>query len=89
MTCILIRDFVLPCGAVVPKDSRIMVSCVGLHTDERYWDKPNEFRPERFTKENKGNIVPGAYLPFGIGPRNCIGKAMSCWPIAKKNINNP
>ena len=36
-----------------------MVSCVGLHNDERYWDEPDKFKPERFARENRGSIVPG------------------------------
>jgi len=34
---------------------------------------PLKFDPERFSDENKQNILPGSYLPFGVGPRNCIG----------------
>ncbi len=53
--------------------SRINIIPPKLHNNPKYWDDPKEFRPERFSKENKGSIVPGTYLPFGIGPRNCIG----------------
>lgn len=44
----------------------------GLHYDPKYFPEPNEFRPERFSDANKGSIVAGTYMPFGIGPRNCI-----------------
>lgn len=44
-----------------------------LHHDPQYFPNPSKFDPERFSEENKANIVPGTYLPFGIGPRNCIG----------------
>lgn len=44
-----------------------------LHHDPEYFPNPKKFDPERFSDENKGNINPNTYLPFGIGPRNCIG----------------
>lgn len=43
-----------------------------LH-DPEYYPNPEEFDPERFNDSNKGNINPMTYLPFGVGPRNCIG----------------
>jgi len=44
-----------------------------FHHDPKYFPEPNKFDPERFSEENRGNIDPDTYLPFGIGPRNCIG----------------
>lgn len=52
----------------------IWISVYGLHHDPKYYPEPEKFDPERFSDENKHNIVPGTYLPFGLGPRNCIGK---------------
>lgn len=49
-------------------------SISAIHMDEKYFPNPNKFDPERFSDENKANIQTGAYLPFGVGPRNCIGK---------------
>lgn len=46
-----------------------------IHLDEKYFPDPHKFDPERFNENNKHNIKPGTYLPFGMGPRNCIGKA--------------
>lgn len=43
-----------------------------LHHDEKYFPNPDVFDPERFSDENKDNILPGTYIPFGLGPRNCI-----------------
>jgi cytochrome P450 family 9 len=45
-----------------------------IHHDAKYYPDPEKFDPERFSDENKHNIVPYSYLPFGIGPRNCIGE---------------
>lgn len=44
-----------------------------LHYDENYFPDPEKFIPHRFSDENKGNIKPFTYMPFGVGPRNCIG----------------
>lgn len=44
-----------------------------LHRLAEFWPEPETFNPERFSAENKANIVPYTYLPFGAGPRNCIG----------------
>lgn len=45
----------------------------GIHRDPMYYKNPNKFDPERFSDENQRNIRPATYLPFGAGPRNCIG----------------
>lgn len=42
--------------------------------DPNYFPDPEKFDPDRFSPENKGNIVSGTYLPFGQGPRVCLGK---------------
>ncbi|XP_076646547.1 LOW QUALITY PROTEIN: cytochrome P450 9e2-like [Halictus rubicundus] len=43
---------------------------IGLHHDPKYYKDPENFRPERFLN---GEVPPNAYLPFGLGPRICIG----------------
>ncbi|KAF2894715.1 hypothetical protein ILUMI_11460 [Ignelater luminosus] len=44
-----------------------------LHRDPKYYPNPEKFDPERFNNENKSSISPFTYLPFGVGPRGCIG----------------
>ncbi|XP_026324726.1 probable cytochrome P450 9f2 isoform X2 [Hyposmocoma kahamanoa] len=45
-----------------------------IHMDEKYWPEPEKFDPERFSDENKHKIKPFTFMPFGMGPRNCIGE---------------
>ncbi|XP_040891278.1 cytochrome P450 3A30-like [Toxotes jaculatrix] len=60
-------------GLVIPKDMVVMVPTWPLHRDPDLWPEPEAFKPERFSKQNKENIDPYTYMPFGAGPRNCIG----------------
>ncbi|XP_072400675.1 cytochrome P450 9e2-like [Diabrotica undecimpunctata] len=52
-----------------------------IHRDPKYYPDPERFDPERFSDENKANINPYAYLPFGTGPRNCIGSRFALLEI--------
>lgn len=55
----------------------ILVMPWTLHRHELYWEKPRAFLPERFLPENRGKIGRFQYLPFGAGPRTCIGATFS------------
>jgi cytochrome P450 len=61
-------------GYVIPKDTRVMYSIYVTHRMPEYWDAPDEFRPQRFAQDAP-KPAPYTYLPFGGGPRNCIGAA--------------
>ncbi|XP_075148979.1 putative cytochrome P450 9f2 [Haematobia irritans] len=55
------------------KGDGVWLPVPALHRDPQYFDQPLKFDPERFSEENKDTINPFAYIPFGVGPRNCIG----------------
>lgn len=51
----------------------VWFSAYAVHRDPKYYPDPEKFDPERFSVENRKSIESGAYLPFGHGPRSCIG----------------
>ncbi|PBC28693.1 Cytochrome P450 [Apis cerana cerana] len=58
---------------IVHPDNIVWFPVYGLHHDPKYFPDPEKFDPERFNDANKRNIVPYTYMPFGLGPRKCIG----------------
>ena len=61
-------------GHTIPQGTWLMLNIGGLHVKEEYWNEPHVFNPDRWETDT---IVPGSYLPFGDGPRNCIGQKMA------------
>ncbi|OXA44601.1 Cytochrome P450 3A13 [Folsomia candida] len=58
---------------IIRKGTVIAVPADAFHKDEQYFPNPFKFDPTRFNQENKAKRNPYAYMPFGIGPRSCIG----------------
>lgn len=63
-------------GVKLPRGQLIQVHCYAMHRDPDFFPEPDRFDPDRFLPPNKERIIPYTYLPFGAGPRNCIGEAV-------------
>ena len=61
-------------GYPIKKGQTITISHIAAGRNEKYFDKPLAFRPERWTRENERKLPRGAYTPFAAGPRVCLGK---------------
>ena len=57
-----------------PKGAILAVSPLATGRNEKYFDNPLEYRPERWTREFERQLPKGAYIPFAAGPRVCLGK---------------
>lgn len=76
---VCVKDYNIPgSNVVIEKGTSIIISPFALHHDEKFYPEPEKFDPTRFSSENKArkSIIDMPYLPFGEGPRNCIGQRM-------------
>jgi cytochrome P450 len=65
------------CGYRIPAGANVVISPWATHRHPEFWDDPEIFEPERFTPEREAERHRWAYLPFGGGPRACIGAHFS------------
>ena len=61
----------------IPAGTRVVYSIYLTQRDERYWPAPHVFDPDRFAPEKAGQRPAYTFVPFGAGPRNCLGAAFA------------
>jgi len=61
----------------IPAGAQVTIAPWLSHRHQALWDRPDNFEPDRFTAENSKTRHRYAYIPFGGGPRICIGKAFA------------
>jgi cytochrome P450 family 6 len=61
----------------LPAGTGVYISVFALHYDPTYFPEPEKFDPDRFTEENKRSRPKYSYIPFGEGPRMCLGNIKS------------
>ncbi|CAN2391852.1 Cytochrome P450 [Pristimantis euphronides] len=64
-------------GCKIPAGAVLEIPIICMQNDPQYWPQPETFRPERFTAEEKQRRHPFLYLPFGAGPRSCMGMRLA------------
>lgn len=71
---VCVKNYKIPdTDKVIESGTVLTVPIYPLQRDPEYFPKPELFDPERFNEENKSLTKPYTYLPFGVGPHNCIG----------------
>lgn len=58
---------------IIEPGTKVVIPVYSLHYDEKYFPNPEKFDPERFSENNIDFIQKFTYLPFGSGPRMCLG----------------
>ena len=65
-------------GYSIPKGTNIWIAVYGIHHSSKIYENPEEFKPERWLDESKEKKIPiNAWLPFGSGPRQCLGNTFT------------
>ncbi|KAL1517667.1 hypothetical protein ABEB36_001402 [Hypothenemus hampei] len=62
---------------IIPEGTTVLYSIYAVHQDKKYWEDPENFRPERFLDENDNLISQEHILTFGLGKRKCLGDVLA------------
>lgn len=76
------KDYKIPnTNLTIPKGTPLLIPALGLQRDPEIYQNPLEFKPERFSSKSTGSDADGLYyMPFGDGPRVCIGEKLIIIP---------
>lgn len=69
------------CGRPIRKGTQVLISPWLVHRHRALWSDPDAFRPQRFLPAQADTLPRGAFLPFGLGPRICIGQGFAIQEI--------
>ncbi|XP_002733458.2 cytochrome P450 2J6-like [Saccoglossus kowalevskii] len=61
-------------GFHIPSGTMVITNFWSVHMNDKYWDNPLKFNPERMLGENGRIVTKKAFMPFGAGPRSCLGR---------------
>ncbi|XP_055589825.1 probable cytochrome P450 9f2 [Uranotaenia lowii] len=79
------KDYVYDDGQgtrfLIEKGRTLWIPAIAIQNDPKHYPNPEKFDPERFSEANRANINASAYLPFGVGPRNCIGSRLALMEV--------
>src|SRR5262249_33757389 len=64
-------------GKTIPAGANVAIPVFAVHRHRRLWDDPDRFDPERFLPGRREKIARTQFMPFGFGPRTCIGAAFA------------
>ena len=64
-------------GITINSGQLVHISIYSIHHNEEFFPNPEIFDPDRFMPDNKDNIMPYTYLPFAVGPRNCVATRLA------------
>ena len=76
ITPVTVGEYEIPAGATILSSQWV------THRDARYFEEPEEFRPERWLDGLEERLAGGTYYPFGDGPRRCIGQGFALLEVA-------
>lgn len=71
-----VRRPIIVDGYRLPRYSQVMLPVYAIHRDPRWFDAPLQFDPGRFSPDAQRRRMPYTYLPFGAGPRSCVGMTL-------------
>ena len=78
-------------GFSIPAGTQVLANIHGIHHDERFWDEPDAFQPDRFFNEPNPAPRPESFMPFSVGIRACAGQHLGraiAWEAATSMVRN-